>query len=92
VLVTELASIQGTFVQSHEQITTSLDRMMEVLVKEQVVAQRDWFVSFRLLKWIVETLERLSPWQAGVVPMEVVPVVVADVEWVQTPLFLRDSD
>jgi hypothetical protein len=36
----------------------------------------------------------------GVVPTEgpaaggteVVPAVVADVEWVQTPLFLRDSD
>jgi hypothetical protein len=33
-LVTESASIQGTFVQFHEQITASLDKMTEVLVKE----------------------------------------------------------
>jgi hypothetical protein len=48
----------------------------------------------------VEVLERLSPWQVGVVlmaglvaeGMEVVPVVIADVESAWTPLFLRDSD
>jgi hypothetical protein len=48
----------------------------------------------------MEALERSLPQQAGVVlmegpvaeGMEVVPVVVADVEWAQTPLFLRDSD
>jgi hypothetical protein len=58
------------------------------------------FATFKLLKWIAEALERSSPQQAGVIPtegpaaegMEVVPVVIADVEWVQTPLFLRDSD
>jgi hypothetical protein len=74
--------------------------MMEVLVREQVAAQRDRFASFRLLEQIAEALERLSPRQAGVVltegPVaggtEVVPVVVADVEWVHTPLFLMDSD
>jgi hypothetical protein len=57
-------------------------------------------VSFRLLEWIVDVLERLSPQQVGVVPtdkpaaelMEVVPVVVADVEQAWTLLFLRDSD
>jgi hypothetical protein len=38
---------------------------MEVLVKEQVVVQRDWFASFRLLTDIAEALERLSPWQMG---------------------------
>jgi hypothetical protein len=74
--------------------------MTEVLVREQVAAQRDHIASFRLLEQIVEALERSSPWQAGVVPMEgpaaegmeVVPVVVADVEQMRTPLFLRDSD
>jgi hypothetical protein len=74
--------------------------MMEVLVREQAVAQRDWFASFRLLEQIVEVLERSSPRQAGVVPMvglavegtEVVPVIVADVEWAWTLLFPRDSD
>jgi hypothetical protein len=53
-----------------------------------------------LLEWITEALERLSPRQVKVVPMEglaakrteVVLVVVADVEQAQTPLFLRDSD
>jgi hypothetical protein len=57
-------------------------------------------MSFRLLEWIVETLVRTSPWQVGVIPtegpvvewMEVIPVAVADVEWVHTPLFLRHSD
>jgi hypothetical protein len=77
----------GTFVQFHEQIVTSLDRMTQVLVMEQVVVQRDWFASFRLLEWIVEVLERTSPQQVGVdlmegLTIEVVPVVVADVEWV----------
>jgi hypothetical protein len=38
VLVMESASIQGTFIWFHEQIVTSLDRMMEVLVKEQAAA------------------------------------------------------
>jgi hypothetical protein len=38
-------------------------------VKEQVAVQRDRFASFRLLKWIVEVLERSSSWQAGVVPV-----------------------
>jgi hypothetical protein len=99
-LVMELASIQGTFIWFHEQIATSLDRMTEVLVKEQSVAQRDRFASFRLLERIAEALERSSPRQAGVVPTEglvaegteVVPVVIAEVEWAWTPLFLRDSD
>jgi hypothetical protein len=74
--------------------------MMEVLVKEQAAAQRDWFTSFKLLERIVEALKRSSPQQAGVVPMEgpveegteVVPVVFADVEQVWTLLFLMDSD
>jgi hypothetical protein len=100
VLVTESASIRGTFIWFHEQITTSLDRMTEVLVKEQVAVQRDRFMSFKLLERIVEALERSSPRQVGVVPMEgpaaggteVVPVVVADVERVRTLLFLMDSD
>jgi hypothetical protein len=98
--VTESVSIWETFVWFHEQIVTSLDRLTEVLVKEQVVAQRDRFTSFWLLKWITEALERSSPWQTGVVLMEglvvegteVVPVVIADVEQAQTLLFLRDSD
>jgi hypothetical protein len=99
-LVTESASIRGTSIRFHEQIMAGLDRMTEMLVKEQAAAQRDWFASFKLLKQIAEALERLSPRQAGVVPTEglavegaeVVPVVIADVEWVRTPLFLRDSD
>jgi hypothetical protein len=99
-LVTESASIWGTFIWFHKQITTSLDRMMEVLVKERVAAQRDCFVSFKLLEWIVEALERLLPWKAGVVltegPVaegaEVVPLVIGNVEWVWTLLFLRDLD
>jgi hypothetical protein len=71
--------------------------MTEVLVREQAAAQGDWFASFKLLEQIAEVLERLSPRPAGVIPMEgpaaeVVPVVVADVERAQTPLFLRDSD
>jgi hypothetical protein len=78
----------------------SLDRMMEVLVKEQAAVQRDWFTSFKLLEQITEALERSSPRQVGVVPMEgpvaggmeVVPTVVADVERVHTPLFLMDLD
>jgi hypothetical protein len=57
VLVMELASIHGTFVWFHEQITASLDEMMEVLVKEQAVAQRDQFAAFRLLEQIMEALE-----------------------------------
>jgi hypothetical protein len=99
-LVTELASIRGTFIWFHEQIATSLDRMTKVLVKEQVAAQRDRSASFKLLERIVEALERSSPRQAGIVPMEgpaaggteVVPAVVADVERVYMPLFLMDSD
>jgi hypothetical protein len=74
--------------------------MTEVLVREQAAAQRDCFVSFRLLEQIVEVLERSSPQQAGVIliegpvveEMEVVPVIVADIERARTPLFLRDSD
>jgi hypothetical protein len=74
--------------------------MTEVLLKEQVAVQKDRFTSFKLLEQIAKALERLSPRQAGVVPMvgpaaegtEVIPVIVADVGWVRTPLFLRDSD
>jgi hypothetical protein len=87
-LVTESASIRGTFIRFHEHIATSLDRMTEVLVKEQAAAQRDRFAAFKLLQRIAEALERSSPRQAGVVPTEgpaaggteVVPAVVADVE------------
>jgi hypothetical protein len=100
VLVMDLASIWGTLVWFHKQITTSLDKMIEVLVREQAAAQRDQFAAFRSLKQITEALERLLPWQVEVVPTEgrvaegteVVPVVVADVEQAQTLLFLRDSD
>jgi hypothetical protein len=74
--------------------------MTEVLVKEQVVAQRDRFAAYKLLEQIVEVLERLSPRQAGVVLMEgpaaggteVVPAVVADVERAHMLLFLMDLD
>jgi hypothetical protein len=69
-LVTESASIRGTFIQFHEHIATSLDRMTEVLVKEQVAAQRDRFASFKLLERIAEVLERSSPRQVGVIPTE----------------------
>jgi hypothetical protein len=62
VLVTEPASIRGTFIWFHEHIATSLDRMTEVLVK-QAAAQRDRFMSFKLLEWITEALERSSPRQ-----------------------------
>jgi hypothetical protein len=100
VLVTESASIRGTFIWFHEQIATSLDRMTEVLVKEQAAVQRDQVASFKLLEQIAEVLERSSPQQAGVVPMEgpvaggmeVVPAIFADVEQVRMPLFLMDSD
>jgi hypothetical protein len=78
----------------------SLEEMTEVLLKEQVAAQRDQFTSFKLLERIAEALERSSPRQAGVVPTEgpaaggtkVVPVVVADVERVCMLLFLMDLD
>jgi hypothetical protein len=48
----------------------------------------------------MEALERSLPWLVGVVlkerlvveGMDVVPAVIADVEWVQTLLFLRDLD
>jgi hypothetical protein len=74
--------------------------MMEVLVKKQVVVQRDQFTSFKLLEWVAEVLERLLLRKAGVVLMEgpaverteVITVIIADVEQAQTPLFLRDSD
>jgi hypothetical protein len=70
--------------------------MMEVLVKEQAVAQRNRFTSFKLLEWIMEALKRSLPQQAGVVPMaermEVIPVIIADVERVHTLLFLMDLD
>jgi hypothetical protein len=99
-LVMESASIRGTFIQFHEHIATSLDRMTEVLVKEQAAAQRDRFASFKLLKWIAEALERSSPRQVGAVPTEgpaaggteVVPAVIADVERAHMPLFLMDLD
>jgi hypothetical protein len=74
--------------------------MTEVLVKEQVAVQRDWFASFKLLERIAEALERSSPRQAEVVPTEgpavggteVVLAVVADIERVHIPLFLMDLD
>jgi hypothetical protein len=103
-LVTESASIRGTFIWFHEHIAMSLDRMTEVLVKEQAAAQRDRFASFKLLERIAEALERLSPRQAGVVPTEG-PVaggteveagpseaVVELIRWAQTPLFLPSDE
>jgi hypothetical protein len=63
-LVTELASIRGTFIWFHEQISGSIDRMAQVLMKEQVVVQQDRFAAFKLLEWIAEALERSSPRQA----------------------------
>jgi hypothetical protein len=59
-LVTESASIRGTFIWFHEHIATSLDRMTETLVKEQAAAQRDRFVSFKLLERIAEVLDQAS--------------------------------
>jgi hypothetical protein len=50
---------------------------MEVLVKKQTAAQRNWFAAFRLLEQVVEALERSLPRQAKVVPTE---VIVMDVE------------
>jgi hypothetical protein len=69
-LVTESASIRGTFIWFHKHITKSLDRMTEALVKEQAAAQRDRSAAFKLLEWIVEVLERTSSRPAGVVPTE----------------------
>jgi hypothetical protein len=69
-LVTESASIRGTFIWFHEHIATSLDRMTEALVTEQVAAQRDRFAAFKLLERIAEALERTSSRQVGVVPTE----------------------
>jgi hypothetical protein len=62
--------------------------MMEVLVKKQVAVQRNQFAAFRLLEWIMEALETLSPRQVDVIltegpvaeGMEVIPVIVVDVE------------
>jgi hypothetical protein len=41
--------------------------MTQVLVKEQVVVQRDCFAAFRLLERIAEALERASPRQVEVI-------------------------
>jgi hypothetical protein len=59
--VTESASIQGTFMQFHEKIAASLDRMTEVLMKEQAAAQREHFAALVLLEQVTEVLERLLP-------------------------------
>jgi hypothetical protein len=78
--------------------------MTEVLVKEQVAAQRDRFASFKLLKRIVEALERSSPRQAGVVPTEGLAAGGTEVEagpseaavelirCARTPLFLPSDE
>jgi hypothetical protein len=83
-LVMESAFIWGTFMWFHEQIATSIDRMTEVLVKEQVVAQKDLFVSFNLLEKIAEALERSSPCQVEVVLME--GLVVEEMEVVEVEM------
>jgi hypothetical protein len=96
VLVTESAAIQATFIQFQDTLAGSLDRLTAFMVKEQAEVWEDRQASFRLLEWIMEMLERSSPRRAGVIPpegpaargTEMVPVV----EWVWTPLFLRDSD
>jgi hypothetical protein len=54
VLVIELASIWETFVWFYEHVVVSLDKMMEVLVKEQVTVQRDHFAAFKLLEQVME--------------------------------------
>jgi hypothetical protein len=94
VLVTESAAVWATFIQFQDTLVGSLNRLTGFLVKEQAEAWEDCQVSFRLLEWITETLERSLPRRAGVVPMEGPAVrgteAVPVVEQVQTLLFLTD--
>jgi hypothetical protein len=95
-LVTESAAIRATFIQFQDTLTGSLDRLTGFLVKEQAEAQENHQASLRLLEQITETVDRLSPRRAGVVPMEGSAVggmdAVPVVEWVRTLLFMTDSD
>jgi hypothetical protein len=60
-LVTESAAFWATFIQFQDTLTGSLDRLMGFLVKEQAEVRENHQVSFRLLEWIAEMLERSLP-------------------------------
>jgi hypothetical protein len=99
-LVIESAAVRATFIQFQDTLAESLDRLTAFMVKEQAEAWEDRQVAFRLLERIVETLERLSPRQAGVVPTTVagnaeagpLGAAVGLIRPARTPLFLPSDE
>jgi hypothetical protein len=99
-LVIESAAVRATFIQFQDTLAESLDRLTVFMVKEQAEAQEDHQAAFRLLEWIVETLERSSPRRVGVVPTMVagnaeagpLGAVVGLIRWAWTPLFLPSDE
>jgi hypothetical protein len=71
VLVTESAAIQATFIQFHNKIAGSLDRLTEFLVKEQAEVQEDRHTVLGLLQRLVWAAEGAPARQVEAIPAAV---------------------
>jgi hypothetical protein len=95
-LVMESATLRATFIQFHDTISGSLDKLTEFLVKEQAETQEDRHVVLGLLQRLVVVVEGAPLRQTEIVTAMVagnaeagpLGVAVGLIRWARTPLFL----
>jgi hypothetical protein len=99
-LVTELATLRATFIQFHDTISGSLDKLTEFLVKEQAEAREDRHAVLGLLQRLVAAAEGAPSRQTEIVPATVAGnaeagpsgVAAGLIRRAWTPLFLPSDE
>jgi hypothetical protein len=99
-LVTESAALWATFIQFHDTISGSLDKLTEFLVKEQAEAQEDQHAVLGLLQRLVAAAEGAPSRQTEIVPAAVAGnaeagpsgAVAGPIRRARTPLFLPSDE
>jgi hypothetical protein len=100
VLVMESAALRATFIQFHDTISGSLDKLTEFLVKEQVEAREDRHTVLGLLQRLVAAAEGVPSRQTEIVPAAVAGNAEAGpsgaaaglIRQAWTPLFLLSDE
>jgi hypothetical protein len=99
-LVTESAALQATFIQFHDTISGSLDKLIKFLVKEQAEAREDQHAVLGLLQRLVAAVEGAPLRQTEIVPVAVAGNAEASplgaaaglIRRAWTPLFLPSDE
>jgi hypothetical protein len=99
-LVTELATLRATFIQFHDTISGSLNKLTEFLVKEQAEAREDRHAVLGLLQRLVVAAEGAPSRQTEIVPATVAGnaeagpsgVAAGLIRRARTPLFLPSDE